>query len=595
VKLGAFLTSFFRREDRAAPQPIAVPASAPASRSEAESRAREGIARYESGDLAGAARLLEESLERAHDCAPAHYHLGLIAAQRGDAEDALDRFRLAIHFSPSAAAAHRELARTLQRLGDLEQAEEACARACALDPGDAMNHFAAAGVSKARGDLEGAVPRYEAALRCKPDFTDALCNLGFVLQQLGRGSEALRTFDRALALAPDFAEVIQNQGLVLLDHGDPAGALERFRRAGALRPGEPAVVSAEGHALRDLGRLDEALRAYDAVLARQPDYGDAIRNRSQVLLAMGDFPRGWVEYERRFEASGNALRAFPFPRWAGEAMHEEAVLVHAEQGLGDEIMFASCLPDVLARAPRCVVECNVRLAGLFRRSFPDARVHGGLKSDAHDWLAQHPDIGRQISIGSLPGLLRKGAAEFPAHAGYLAADPGRAAAWKARLAALGSGLKVGISWRGGTHRTRMQLRSIPPAEWRPLLVRPAARFVSLQYGEVGPALAEFEKHCGVTVAHWPEAVANLDETAALIAALDLVITVDNTTAHLAGAIGKPVWVLLHYAPEWRWLARGERMPWYPSARLFRQTGPGGWSTVIPGVGDALDAVPSTSV
>jgi hypothetical protein len=249
-------------------------------------------------------------------------------------------------------------------------------------------------------------------------------------------------------------------------------------------------------------------------------------------------------------------------------------------------MFASCFPDLLQRAERCVIECSPRLLSLFQRSFPSAMVHGVAQTERNsEWLKGAGTVDCRVDSGSLPGFFRRTAAEFPVHAGYLRAADLRIAHWRAQLAALGAGLKIGIAWRGGAVSTRRAMRSLDLATLAPLLQQPNCHFISLQHDADPSEIAAAAT--GVQVQHWPDVVRDLDETAALVCALDLVITVCTATAHITGALGRPGWVLVPAVPEWRYLERGATMPWYPSLRLLRQRQAGDWPFVIQEVVRAL--------
>jgi tetratricopeptide (TPR) repeat protein len=563
------------------------PAPAGAPPEAARAAYREGESHAAAGRWPQAATCYERALAHAGDFADAHLALGLTRERMGEREDALDCFQLAVHHGPALAPAHYHLGRALAQAGDAQAAVAALRAAVALAPDHAEAHCKLAALLQACAEHEAALYHYREALRLRPDWVDAQCNAAAACNALGRYEEGRDLAAEALRSRPALAEAAHNLGLSLLGLGRADEAAARFSRALELKPTLLQSLSAAGHAARDLGRFDEALAWYDRALALDPAYGDALLNRCYVHLLRGDFAAGWREYERRFEASDTSDRGFPYPRWNGEAMPEGTLLIYAEQGLGDEILFASCLPDAMRLAGRCVIECNARLASLYRRSFPGAWVHGGAKSDGKQWLARAPAIDAQIPIGSLPLHLRSTAAAFPAHRGYLRADPQRTEHWRWRLQ--GGGLAVGISWRGGTAATRQRLRSLPLEALLPALAAPGVRLVSLQYGDCCEEVALGAARCGVPLEYWPEALQDLDDTAALIAALDLVISVDNTTVHLSGALGRPVWVLLAASSEWRYLAAGERMPWYPSARLYRQSRAGDWRPVLDAVARDLSA------
>lgn len=542
---------------------------------------RLGALQRQRAQYAEAADNLARAIELKHDSGVAHHNLGLVYLEQGKIEDAIDSFHLAAHFSPQLAAAHLDLASALAQLGQLDAAEAACTRGLELGPRSAAAWLRLGNIKKARAHLEEAIACYRSAVEFDPAYADAHCQLAFLLFKLGRYSESRASHDSALAVKPDFVEAHHNLGLLLLETGYAQEALQCFRRALELRPGTVETQACVAHALRDLGRLDDALEQYDTVLAAAPDFGDAAINRCQTLLMRENYASAWREYEHRFAAAGIEARAFPYPQWQGEPLAGRRLLVYAEQGLGDEVMFASCLPDLQASGvEQIILECSSRLAPLFARSFPRAVVHGGGKNDATAWLDRLPPIDYQIAIGSLPRHLRNTAEAFPRHGGYLSADSRRVEFWQQRCAELGAGLHIGIAWRGGSLRTRQFLRSLALEQWLPVLRQPGCSFVSLQYGDHAAELAHLQRDHGITVHDYAAQLADLDELAAAIAALDLVISVDNTVVHLAGALGRSVWVLLAHAPESRYPRHGSAMRWYPSARLFRQPQPRMWQPVV---------------
>jgi hypothetical protein len=250
-------------------------------------------------------------------------------------------------------------------------------------------------------------------------------------------------------------------------------------------------------------------------------------------------------------------------------------------------MFANCLPDLIAEAERVTIECDPRLAPLFARSFPKAAVFGVPRTAAHAWLDQAGAIDVQVAAGSLLRRYRRAAQDFPLHSGYLRADVDRVRHYRERLRALGPGRNVGLAWRGGLVRTRRAVRSIEPEELAPLLTRKDVRFVSLQHGEVHEDLARMRAAAGAAPVHWPEVAASPDEAAALVTALDSTIAVCSSVAHLGGAVGVRVLGMVPATPEWRYLRAGDRLPWYPSVELLRQSRLGDWATVIERVAQRI--------
>jgi tetratricopeptide (TPR) repeat protein len=538
---------------------VPAPAEAPApvgSADLAQARYRAGLTGLQAGDFALAEQALREAVEMRHDHADAHYALGVAYEKQGRVEDARDCYLLATCFGAAPAKAHF-------RLGVLSSGEGR--------PDEALEHF-------------------QQALRCQPDDAEVHNYMGKVWLDKGRPEEAEACFRRALDADPGHAMAHSNLGLLLFEvHYRVEEALSHLERA---LERDPKLVNAYCNytaVLQHLGRCNEALDWAARGLALEPGHAQLRVNRALALLMQGDFEQGWVEYEARLESyECFKFRQFPQPRWTGEDAAGKRLLIYAEQGIGDEIMFASCLPELLRRAGHCVIDCHPKLEALFRRSFPEATIHGGLQTDPDlSWLARMPAVDARIAIGSLPRLYRSHVDRFPGHGGYLAADPGHVAAWRQRLDALGEGLKVGVSWRGGTRHSNQRYRSMPLTELAaPLAALPAIQLVNLQYTDCSDEIKSARAD-GIVLHHWPEAIADYDQTAALVCALDLVVSVQTAIVHLAGALGRPVWVMVPAAPEWRYQRAGHGMPWYPSVRIFRQSRLGEWRPVIDAVVAAL--------
>ena len=506
--------------------------------------ARDGNASRAPAAVAQATQLAPEEILACVKQATEHLALG-------EREDARDCYELALAHAADCMPARLGLARMLRESDETAAALEHLQHALRLAPLDAGIHFELALTRNRAGDVQGAVAAYQRALELEPDYAAANTNLGLTyLSQLGDAHRAQEYFERAIAIDPGLVAAQANLGL----------------------------------ALEEQGQGDAAIAHYERLISAHPAETEYRWHRALVLLGSGDYARGWEDYElRNARTTGVGPRVFPFPVWQGVALRKgAALLVYAEQGIGDEIMFASCVPDLLERGVNLVIECDPRLAMLFARSFPAARVHGAPRDGDRSWLAQFPEIETQISIASLPRLLRRNAADFPRHAGYLRADPGRVARWRTRLAEEASGHKVGIAWGGGTAKTRRDLRSIALAGLAPLLKVPGLTCVNLQRG-AGAALAEFASTQGARVVTVDEILEDIDETAALMQALDGVITADNSIAHLAGALGVRTFVMLAHHADWRWLQTVSASGWYPSLTLCRQARTGDWAPVIDSV------------
>lgn len=465
--------------------------------------------------------------------------------------------------------------------GHTEDAADCFELALALVPDHLPALLGLARLRRETGDCAAALCLLERAAQAAPRGAEPYFELGLTHNRNGDTRAALLSYERALVLAPDHVAAGVNAGLIhLAQLGDARSAQRYFERAAALQPDSVAAQANLGLALQEQGQFDAALAHYNRLIEAHPGIAEYRWNRGIALLSRGDFANGWSDYELRNVRTGRSVaRRFPFAEWDGAALSGRHILIYGEQGIGDEIMFASCVPDVLRQARGVVIECDVRLAPLFQRSFPAARVHGAPRDNKRDWLQAFPALNVQTAAGSLPRFLRRDWSDFPRHEGYLAADAARRAHWQTRLAALGGGLKVGICWRGGTPKTRRETRSLAIEQCLPLFAASGCHFISLQGGDCGDEVAVAERH-GARLHWWPQVMRDIDELAALIMALDLVIAVPSTMVHLAGAQGRPLLVMLSASPEWRYLWQGERMPWYPSAHLFRQSAPGHWDSVM---------------
>lgn len=334
------------------------------------------------------------------------------------------------------------------------------------------------------------------------------------------------------------------------------------------------------------GHFDKALALLNEALAIQPRDANLHLQRAQINLLMGNFAEGWAGYAYRGLAYTRQYRVLPFRKWRGQDIAGKCIVVLAEQGLGDQVMLASCLPDLLALGPaRVVVEVIGRVAPTLARSFPQCEIVHTKQDKKMEWAKSIGDVDYFVPLGDLPQYFRNSVEAFPGKA-YLKADPERVAYWRRKLEATGPRPWIGVSWRGGLQATRRVLRSMSPGELAPMTSAVEATWISLQYGAVEEDLTTAAAS-GVMLTHWNEAIADLDEFAALIESLDAVVTVCNTTVHYAGALGKKVLVLAPHIPEWRYGLNNTHMPWYPEARVLRQPRPNDWPGVVAEATGAL--------
>jgi len=569
-----------------------------------------GLLRLAAGRLDEAIDLLTQATQGAPDDTDAAFNLGNAFLRKGDAEAALVQYRRVADERPGYAEVFANMARAYQELSQLDAAIDAARTAVKLKPGLAEGHTnlglallaadrlpeaieafqtvtarqpssAAAQANLANAlhrarQYQGAVETARAALALDEKLADAWMTLGMALRELGQVDAAVDALRRAVAAAPENAPAHSNLGNALLeqDRGDEAEVA--FRRAIALNPELPEPYSGLGFALSNARRYEEAIAACDRAIALRPDFAEAHWNQGFAYLLAGDFARGWEKYEwrKRHPRYAAAYPSLPAPSWEGEELGGRTLLIHAEQGLGDSIQFIRYAEILAARGAKIIVACDKALISLFQR------VAG--VAQAVDKDGTLPPFDLWIDQMSLPRVTRTRLDTIPAPASYITAEPGRVAAWRQELPA---GIKVGLVWAGNPQHSNDRRRSMPIDTVRPLVDVSGLAFVSLQ---VGARSREVERLAPAPILDASPRLTSFMETAAVVANLDLVIAVDTAVAHLAGAMGRPVWTLLPYDPDWRWvLSHPDDNPWYPSMRLFRQPTAGAWTAVVDRVGPEL--------
>jgi tetratricopeptide (TPR) repeat protein len=537
---------------------------------------------------------------------------GAALAALGRNDEALASYDRALAVAPDFSEALSNRGNALKALGRLDDALASYDRALTARPDDAQALFNRGVTLHELKRFDLALASYDRALAARPDHAEALSNRGDALRELGRLEEALASYDRALAARPDYAEALSNRGNVLKALRRFDDALGSYDAALHLRPDYPALLSNRAVTLQALDRLDEALASCDRALAARPDSVEALINRASVLqelrrfdealasydraaaiapdhaeaqtnrafllLLTGDLARGWPAYEWRRKLPSWVEHGFTQPEWSGEDVVGKRLLLHAEQGFGDTIQFARYAAQASLRGAHVVLEVQPSLKPLLGGLFGGEVVAAGRDQlpafDLHCPLLSLPHLFATTTPGTIPGGVP-----------YIAAPADRIAAWAPRLPA--DGMRVGLAWSGHPDNARDHERSIPFALLAPLTGVPGTRFVSLQKDIRAADMDDFRR-CGNMIDLGAE-LRDFADTAAVIAQLDLIITVDTAVAHLAGAMGKPVWVLLPRIPDFRWLLDRATSPWYPSARLFRKGQVDTWDTVIAGVATELAA------
>jgi tetratricopeptide (TPR) repeat protein len=539
----------------------------------------EGLRHHRAGHLTEAERIYRQILAIDAYHADSLHLLGMITYQAGSYEAAVKLIRKAIAINQTEAAYHSNLGTVFQSQGKLEEAAACYERAVILRPDLAEAHYNLGNVLYEQDEWADAAACYERALSLRPDLAEAHYNLGNALQAEDKFNEAVACYERALALNPEKYEARHNLGNALQSQGKLEDAIACYEQVLNIQPGYAKAHYSVGCALHNLGNVDGALARYRLAQALQPDFAEAAFSESLAQLLQGDFSASWRNFEWRWQTKDHRtpMRVYPQALWRGEKLAAGRVLIWPEQGVGDEIMFAGLIPDVIRTGNRCVLDCDARLQPLFTRSFPGIDVVSGdaIAGDSELEIAAH------LPSGSLPGLFRATNAAFAATTlPYLMADPFERERFHSRYRDANGRRLVGLAWHTNNRKTGRN-RSIDLSLLAPLFARPDIRWVSLQYGDPD----ELEKQAAVAGAdilidRSVDQFSDVDRFAAQIAAMDMVVTIDNSTAHLAGALGVPTWVLLPFAPDWRWQQAREDSPWYPTLRLFRQPKRGDWQSVV---------------
>jgi Flp pilus assembly protein TadD len=472
------------------------------------------------------------------------------------------------------------------------------------------------------GDTQAAIDVIQASLLGNPNSPEVLAALGRANLANNQNSQAEKYLSLAKTMGLDTAEINTELAQALCRQDKHIEALACWAQAAELNPTlqeraalavgygaackydeaialfeelleespniEGAIIAPYASAKAFSGDFDNALELMNKALAYNPHDAGLRMQRAQIHLLLGNFDQGWPDYAFRGLAGSKNFRTLPFTKWAGEPLQGKSIIVLAEQGLGDQVMFASCLPDLLELNPsRVVVEVIARVAPTLARSFPACEIISTRQDKKMDWAKEVGHVDFFVPLGDLPAIFRKHRNSFQPCI-YLKPDPSRVEYWKEKLEKLSSGPWVGVTWRGGVQSTRQVVRTMTIEDIKPLLTGiPVVNWLCLQYGDVADDLAEAAS-MGIHLHYWPEAIQDLDEFTALIEAIDCVVTVCNTTVHYAGALGKPTWVLAPKIPEWRYGLSVDGMPWYTSVRVIRQSRASHWSDVIDKAALVLD-------
>jgi Flp pilus assembly protein TadD len=542
----------------------------------------EAIAAHGQGRLRDAEKIYARVLKVAPNNFDALNLLGTVRAQQGHIGEAHRLFSAAVKANPLAPQGWSNLGQALHALKRNGEALECLDKARALAPDDVNILYQHANTLLSLDRPGDALAQFQAVLARAPQHVEARINCGLAQAALGSPEQALAEFDAALALAPGHPGASYNRGVALIKLGRYEEAVAANDVVIAVEAGHVNAWLNRGKALAQLNRYDEAIASYGEVLAIKKDHADAHFNQALALLTLGKYQRGFADYEWRWRRTGMApQKSRGKPLWLGEyPLARKTVLLHAEQGLGDTIQFARYVPMLAAAGAKVVLEVQPELKPLM------ARLDGGATVIARGEAPSQQNLAFDVHcpFGSLPLALKTEPAAVPAQIPYLSADGAHLAKWSAQIGALPQP-RIAIAWSGNASHDNDRNRSIAFERLVPLFGKGGASFISVQRDLRSEDAAALVAESRVT--HVGAELEDFSDTAAVLALCDLVIAVDTAAVHLAGAMGRPVWVLVPFAPDWRWTLQGETTPWYPTARLFRQTALEDWDGVIARVGAEL--------
>jgi tetratricopeptide (TPR) repeat protein len=542
---------------------------------------QEALALHQQGRLREAEKLYTRALKAAPDNFDALHLLGLIKAQSGQMGEAYRLMSAALKINPKMPDVLINFANVLHALKRHSEALDCLDTAIALQPGDPEAMLYRGNALSALDRAQEAISCFDAVLARNPGRGDALLNRGTAFARLGRHTQALADFDALLAQAPGNVEGLYNRGTALLDLDRFAEAVETFDRLLAQTPQHARAWNNRGRALQGFNRHAEAVASFEKAIGNDKTYADAHSNLALSLLTLAELRQGFAEYEWRWKRAGmpDARRGYRGRRWLGEfALGQRTILLPAEQGLGDTIQFIRYAPLLARSGTTVVAEVQPELKTLL------ASVDGVTSCHARGEPLPAYDV--YCPLGSLPLALKTEPSTIPADIPYLRADETRIAKWRPSIEPV-KGKRVALAWAGDARHPNDRNRSIDLELFEPLFALEGISFISIQRDLRDGDDKVLARH---NVTHVGDKVADMADTAAIVALSDLTIAVDTSVVHLAGALGREAWVLLPFSPDWRWTLAGERSPWYPQVRLLRQPASGDWPSVIAAVHDALSRV-----
>jgi tetratricopeptide (TPR) repeat protein len=540
-----------------------------------------GVIYHDRNDLNAAIDYYGKAVAQTPDSVEAHYNLGLVYQAMGRMDDAITSYDKAIAGKPDYPEAHNNKGKALKDRGDLTEAVCCFQRAIQLKRDFAEPYFNLGDVYAIRGQTDAAIDNYQQALRCRPQMVEAYNNLANAYKTRGDLDAAIENYNQVIRLKPDLAEAYYNLGSALRLKGEFQAAISHLKHALRLKPRYAVAHNNIALAFKNQGQLDAAIDHFSRALQINPHLAEAHWNRSFVYLLKGEFDKGWQDYDWRFrQARWKTLypHRYEKPRWNGSPLPDQTLFIHDEQGLGDSLQFVRYIPAARSRCQKVIFETRRSLIPLLE-GFPG--IDHIIARSSRPYPDPNWDV--YIPLMSLPKVMGTTLDTIPRRIPYIFADSQKANFWRQRLS--GGGVKVGIVWAGRPQHTNDRNRSCRLEQFHPISKIGGIRLIGLQKGEAAAQARHMP--AGMALTNYGEEIEDFSDPAGLIENLNLVIAVDTAVAHLAGAMGKPVWVLLPFVPDWRWMVDRADSPWYPTMRLFRQTTLGDWQTVFQRVKTAL--------
>ena len=554
--------------------------AAPSAKNRLPLSVSDAMAAHQAGNLPHAEAIYRRALDHDPDHPSALHFLGLILYQRGQAAEAVPLVLRSIERDGTNAMFRSNFGLILLALGQVDEAADACRNAVRLDPNLPEAHNNLANALLAKGSLLEALQHYTRAVEIRPGYIEAWTNIGVILARMGKLPEAIAHYQKVMLLSIPHPPLHYNLGNALAAADRHDEAMAEYEKALALDPNHHDALTNFAVSMQGNRSIEETVEWHRHTLALHPGHAKIRFNMGMLHLKSGDFPAGWPAYEARFQANHEVVfRKFSQPQWLGEPLGGRRVWLYPEQGLGDTLQFLRYVPLVQAAGGQVILEVQPQL----RRLAEQMTCATGIELLEDGTSPAQYDL--QCPLLSLPFAFGTTLGTIPAEIPYLSV-PAEETAQAAAFPWPEPSLRVGLVWAGSTDHKRDRFRSIPLLEWEPILRTPGVAFFSLQLGAAAEQAAALQDQ-GLTILDLALDKSNMAATAAKMAHLDLVISVDTAVAHLAGALGRRTWILLDHLPDWRWMLDRDDSPWYPTARLFRQQTRSDWAPVVAAVAREL--------